>query len=410
MPRLCVLSPLKNLGPGLVLAAAGIGAGDVVTATVIGAKFGTNLAWALLACVILKFVLNEGVARWQLATDSTVIEACVKRLPRWVSVYFFLYLILWTFFVGGSLTNACGLAGHSLFPQWPVWAWGVVHSVVAGALVLSGKFGLFDHLMKVLVGVMVISVLTCAVMMKPHFGELLRNLVLPVLPQGAGKAVLTIFGGIGGSMTILCYGYWIRASGWRGAAHQRAVRADLLLAYGVTLLFAVALTIVAAGCDPTVTQSNGMALEVASRLEVTLGTTGRLAFLIGFWCAVFSSMLGVWQGVPYFFADFVAQRAKATVADVDLKKTLAYRGYLFFLAGPPLVLLFAEKPIAIVVLFTIIGAFFMPLLAAILLYLNNRRDWVGSLQNGVVRNVALVVSLLLFGWIAVLELIDFFSK
>ncbi|MDP1588623.1 MAG: Nramp family divalent metal transporter [Prosthecobacter sp.] len=410
MPR-SLLSPLKALGPGLVVAAAGIGAGDVITATVTGAQFGTGLAWALLVCVVLKFVLNEGLARWQLATGSTVIEACARRLPRWVSVSFFLYLLVWTFFVSASLTNACGLAGHSLFPQLPVWAWGVIHSVVAAALVWAGRFGLFENVMKLLVGIMVITVLICAVLVKPHLGELLRHLVWPALPPDFGKSVLSIMGGIGGSMTMLCYGYWIRENAWTGAAHQRVMRADLLLAYGVTLIFAVALTIVAAGCNAVVINGSGMALEVATRLEATLGPAGRWAFLIGFWSAVFAAMLGVWQGVPYFFADFVAHRSRSSAAGlVDLKKSRAYRGYLLYLAGPPLVLLLVGKPVAMVVLFTVIGAFFMPFLAAVLLYLNNRRDWMGSLRNGIVCNLALLISLLLFGWIAITEIFSIFSK
>lgn len=411
MPRPLILSPLKALGPGFVLAAAGIGAGDVITATVTGAQFGTSLAWALLVCVVLKWVLNEGLARWQLATGTTVIEACMRRLPRWVSLSFFLYLLVWTFFVGASLTNACGLAGHSLFPQWPVWAWGTLHSVAAVALVWAGKFELFERVMKLLVGVMVLTVLVCAVLVKPNVAELLRHISWPVLPPDSGKAVLSIFGGIGGSMTMLCYGYWIRENKWSGAGHQRMVRADLLLAYGVTLIFAVALTIVAAGCNAAVINGSGMALEVAARLEAALGPAGRWAFLLGFWCAVFASMLGVWQGVPYFFADFMAHRTSAaTDGEVDLKMTRAYRGYLLFLAGPPLALLLAGKPVAMVVLFTVIGAFFMPFLALLLLYLNNRRDWVGGLRNGPVRNLALVVSLLLFGWIAITELKLIFSS
>ena len=151
-----------------------------------------------------------------------------------------------------------------------------------------------------------------------------------------------------------------------------------------------------------------MALEVAARLEAQLGPVGRWAFLIGFWCAVFSAMLAVWQGVPYLFADFATQRARATAEHaVDLKTTRAYRGYLLFLAGPPLVLLFAERPVAMVILFTVIGAFFMP---AVLLYLNNRRDWIGALRNDATRNIALVIALALFGWIAITELVDVFSK
>lgn len=408
MPRPSLLSPLKALGPGLVLAAAGIGAGDVVTATVTGAKFGTQLAWAMLACVILKWALNEGLARWQLATGTTVIEGCMTRLPRWVSAGFFLYLVVWTFSVGGSLASACGLAGHSLFPALSVPAWGIIHSVLAAALVWTGRFGMFERVMKILIGIMVVTVLVCAILVKPHVGELLRHLTWPALPAGSGDSVLSILGGIGGSMTVLCYGYWIRENAWSGAEHQGTVRMDLLLAYGVTLIFGISLTVVAAGCNAVVTQGNGMALEVAARLGAALGPAGHWAFLIGFWCAVFASMLGVWQGVPYFFADFAAQRKRAREAGTtpDLKGTRAYRGALLFLAGPPLVLLFIGKPVPVVVIFTIIGAFVMPLLAALLLYMNNRRDWMGGLRNGVVSNVALAVSLGLFGWVAVTELMS----
>ena len=43
---------------------------------------------------------------------------------------------------------------------------------------------------------------------------------------------------------------------------------------------------------------------MAAMLEPTLGAAGRWTFLVGFWGAVATSMLGVWQGVPYLFADF----------------------------------------------------------------------------------------------------------
>lgn len=413
MPKFSLLTPFKALGPGLVLAAAGIGAGDVVTATVMGAKFGTQLAWAMLACVILKWALNESMARWQLATGSTMIEACMKRLPRWVSFSFFLYLLIWTFSVGASLASACGLAGHSLFPQLPTWAWGVIHSVIAAAIVWGGQFDRFERVMKILVGVMVLTVLVCAILLKPDGLDLLRDLFWPSLPPSSGKSVLTIFGGIGGSMTMLCYDYWIRENAWTGPSHRRAVRLDLLLAYGVTIVFAIALTIVAAGCNAVVTQGNGMALEVASRLEAALGPVGHWAFLIGFWCAVFASMLGVWQGVPYFFADFIAHRRGAKQPPTEVtqyKNTRVYHGFLLFLAGPPLVLLFANKPVSVVLLFTIIGAFSVPLLAALLLYLNNRKDWIGELRNGWLSNVALVISLVMFGWIAVTEILGAIGK
>ena len=39
---------LKNIGPGLVIAATGLGAGDLIAASVAGAKFGTAILWAAI--------------------------------------------------------------------------------------------------------------------------------------------------------------------------------------------------------------------------------------------------------------------------------------------------------------------------------------------------------------------------
>ena len=61
----------KKIGPGIVIAATGIGAGDLVAASVVGAKFGTVILWSVLIGGIIKYVLNEGVARWQLASGET---------------------------------------------------------------------------------------------------------------------------------------------------------------------------------------------------------------------------------------------------------------------------------------------------------------------------------------------------
>lgn len=48
-----------------------------------------------------------------------------------------------------------------------------------------------------------------------------------------------------------------------------------------------------------------MALVLAGQLAEALGPLGKYAFLLGFWGAVFTSLLGVWQGVPYMFADYL---------------------------------------------------------------------------------------------------------
>src|SRR5262245_8287390 len=102
------------LGPGLIVAAAGIGSGDVVSATVGGATYGVTLLWAIALGAFFKFVLTEGIARWQLATNLTLLEGWVTYLPAWVKVYFGLYLVFWTVAVTAALTNATGLGMENL--------------------------------------------------------------------------------------------------------------------------------------------------------------------------------------------------------------------------------------------------------------------------------------------------------
>ena len=102
---------LKLAGPGLVVAATGIGSGDVVAATVGGARYGVMLLWAIAVGAFFKFVLNEGIARWQLATGKTALEGWAEYLPDWVKWYFGVYLVLWTVFVVTAWVIAIALTG-----------------------------------------------------------------------------------------------------------------------------------------------------------------------------------------------------------------------------------------------------------------------------------------------------------
>jgi Mn2+/Fe2+ NRAMP family transporter len=397
-----LLQRARSLGPGLIMAAAGIGAGDVVVASVTGLKFGTTLLWAIAMTAVLKFILTEALARWQLATGETAVRAWVTRLPRAVGIVFASYLVLWAFLVGASLSSACGLAGASLFPALSVQQWGVVHALVAALLVARNRFSGFQRVMKGLIGLMAVCVGICAVLTAPPAGEVATGLVVPRLSEGGGAAVLALLGGIGGSVTVVCYGYWLRAAGWSGADRLKAVRGDVRLAYLFTGLFGIALCVIASGVQVESATGARIALEIAARLETVAGSFGRWVFLVGFWCTVFTAMLGVWQGVPHVFAEMA--EAWGLVTDEQGARRV-YLGALVWLAVPPLLLLWFRQPVAVVVTFSIVGAFFMPFLAGTLLYLNNRREWVGSLANGRLGNAALWICLAAFGVACLVEVV-----
>jgi Mn2+/Fe2+ NRAMP family transporter len=396
---------LKDIGPGLVIAATGLGAGDLIAAAVAGARYGTAILWAAILGAIVKFAMNEGLVRWQLATGSTLLEGWLQRLPRIVSLYFLVYLVLWSFIVAGALIASTGLAAHALYPGLSVGQWGVLHSLAALLLVTTGRYALLEKIMKLFMALMLLVVLVCAFWVAPGLSDITRGLLAPAIPKGSAVFVMSVIGGVGGSVTLLCYGYWIRERNWNSRADLQRSRLDLGVAYLLTGIFGIAIMIIAAGVQPQVVSGPTMVLGLADRLAEVVGPVGKWSFLIGFWSAVFSSMLGVWQGVPYLFADFIGQfRAKPGMqASVDTRAP-AYRGYQLYLALPPMLLLLAGKPVWLVIAYAVAGAFFMPLLAGLLLYMNNRRDWLGRLKNGPAANLVLLVAVLVFGLLLYTEI------
>jgi Mn2+/Fe2+ NRAMP family transporter len=388
---------IGDIGPGLVMAATGLGAGDMIVASVAGARYGTALLWAAVLGAMMKYVMNEGLARWQLATGTTLLEGWVNRLPVFFSLYFFIYLLLWTFIVAAALIAACGLAANAVVPSLSVEAWGIIHSLLALVLVMSGRYALLERLMKIFMALMMLVVIICAFLVIPEMEGLLDGLLRPSIPDGSALFIFGVIGGVGGSVTLLCYGYWIRERNWISRQDLTRSRTDLAVAYILTGLFGMAIMIVSAGVSPEQATGPHMVLGVAQRLELVVGPVGMSFFLVGFWCAVFSSMLGVWQGVPYLFADFVHQYTsqKYTPQEVDTR-SMEYRAYLIYIAIPPMALLLAHEPVWLVIIYAVAGAFFMPLLGIVLLFLNNRRQWLGDLRNGILTNLLLLASVLVF--------------
>ena len=112
---------------------------------------------------------------------------------------------------------------------------------------------------------------------------------------------------------------------------------------------AAAYTLVDLGMDVSPADINNAGMIVGSRKTdagsvAVIGSAGKWIFLTGFWGAVFSSMLGVWQGVPYLFADFCSSsRSKSRVAPVEAASERSPQ-YLFFLIYLSLYLLLLINP------------------------------------------------------------------
>ena len=74
----------RIIGPGLVVAATGVGAADMVATLVAGSRYGYGLFWAVIVGVVLKIILVEGAGRYTLATGRTIFEGW-RSLGKWTT-------------------------------------------------------------------------------------------------------------------------------------------------------------------------------------------------------------------------------------------------------------------------------------------------------------------------------------
>jgi Mn2+/Fe2+ NRAMP family transporter len=402
---------LTIIGPGLLVAATGIGAGDLATAGFAGSYLGTTILWAAVVGALLKFVITEGLARWQLATGTTLLEGVITRIGKVAGWVFMAYLLLWSFFVGSALMSACGVTFHALLPVFEdathgKVAFGITASLAGAAMVLIGGYRLFARIMQVCIGLMFVTVIITAALQWPGTAQVVTGLLVPTIPDVDGGLAWTValMGGIGGTVTVLCYGYWIREEGRHGKEHLRLCRLDLAAAYAVTALFGIAMVIIGSSVQ---IEGKGATLivDLSNSLGETTGPAGKWIFLAGAAGAVFSSLLGVWQAVPYLFADtlnlLLSDSGTAGKPRLPLKKHgTAYRGYLAAIALVPMAgLFFSFREIQ--KFYAIIGAWFIPMLVLVLLVLNGRAGWVGErFKNRPLTSAVLAAVLLFFSWIA----------
>ncbi|WP_432069937.1 Nramp family divalent metal transporter [Streptomyces sp. AA1529] len=409
----------KKIGPGVVVAATGVGAGDLVATLVAGSKFGYTLLWAAVIGCIVKIALAEATGRWHLATGRTIFDGW-RGLGAWTTVYFAGYVVIWGFVYGATAMSSSALPLQALFPDaLPLKAWAVLTGLVGLLFVWTNRYAVVEKIMMAFVGVMFLVVVYVAIRVSPDLGDALAGLV-PVLPSGSLIYTLGLIGGVGGTITMAAYGYWINAKGWADSSWMRMMRLDNRVAYLTTGIFVVAMLIIGAellhSSHLALASGDKGLLDLESVLEERFGSSTATLFLIGFFAASFSSLVGVWHGVSLMFADFVARlrAARGGPADAGVaplargeqERSLPFRGYLLWLTFPPMILLWLDRPFGLVVAYGVLGAFFMPFLAATLLWLLNSERTPREWRNGPVSNGLLGASCVLFVVLCVQQVRD----
>jgi Mn2+/Fe2+ NRAMP family transporter len=399
----------KLIGPGIVAAATGVGAGDLVATLIAGSRFGYTLLWAAVAGCIVKIALSEGAARYHLATRSTILHGW-RTLGAWTSWYFGFYILVWGFIYGATAMSATALPLAALFPILPLPGWAILAGLASFIFVALNRYETFETVMKLLVGVMFVVMIGLAMLVTPGLGDVLGGLV-PSLPTGSVFYTLAVIGGVGGTITTAAYGYWANAKGWRGPAWIPMMRLDNYVAYTITGIFVVAMLIVGAellySAQIALASGDRGLLDLGNVIEQRFGRPIAIAFLVGFAATAMSSLFGVWHGVSLLFSDFVEHLRGRTERSEHPERKWPFRAFLAWLTFPPMLLLYFGQPFLLIIIYGVVGAFFMPFLAITLMLLLNSDRVAPEHRSGWISNGLLTAAALLFTILCVQQLIEF---
>jgi Mn2+/Fe2+ NRAMP family transporter len=411
-------SSWRHIGPGIVVAATGADAGDLVATLIAGSSFGYTLLWAAIAGCLVKISLAEAAGRWHLSTGRTLFDGWAS-LGRWTTWFFAVYAVVWGFVYGAAAMSSSALPLQALFPDVMDLKWWAVACGLTGLVfVWFNRYAVFEKVMTVLVGVMFMVTVYLAIRVTPNLPDAFAGL-LPVLPDEKDSVLNTLglIGGVGGTITLAAYGYWVNAKGWTDTGWMKVMRLDNRVAYATTGIFVVAMLFVGAellhSANVALAKGDKGLIQLGDILEAEYGSATAKFFLIGFFATSFTSLIGVWHGVSLMFADFVTRLRPGTgaalgeeVASGARERSWPFRAYLLWLTFPPIVLLFQDQPFRLIIIYGVLGAAFLPFLAGTLLWLLNSGRTPAQWRNGPLSNTMLALAGLLFLVLCVKQIWD----
>jgi manganese transport protein len=369
-----------KFGPGVLVAAAFIGPGTITTASIAGAQYGFALMWALLFSVLATMVLQEMAARLGLVARQGLAEALrVTFSDSWLGKCSII-LVVAAIGLGNAAYEAGNITGAALglesISGVPVTQWSLGVGLLAAALLGSGRYGLIEKLLVVLVLLMSLVFLATLLMVGPSPTAMLSGMLIPRLPEGSLLTVIALIG-----TTVVPYNLFLHANAvqekWSAdvdpaqALKESRIDTGLSIGLGGLITLAVMSTAAAAFFG---TNADFSAANMAQQLEPLLGPSARYFFAAGLFAAGLSSAVTAPLAAAYAVCGALGWSR-------DMRGTGFRLTWLAVLVCGTGFAVIGTKPLTAILFAQAANGFLLPILAIFLLLVMNRREILGRQVN-----------------------------
>ncbi|MCZ0964351.1 NRAMP family divalent metal transporter [Paracoccus benzoatiresistens] len=301
-----------------LMATSAIGPGFITQTATFTAKLGAAFAFAILASILIDFVVQLNIWRITALTRKNASETANAAIPG--AGYLLAILVM----VGGLAFNVGNIAGaglgmNAMFGLDPKIG-GAISALLAIGVFLSKRAGLLLDRSLIGLGLLMIAMtLIVAVTSNPPVGEALRQSILPDVIDF--PTITTIVGGTVGGYITYSGAHRLLDKGLVGEENLAAVTRASLTGIAVTgvmrfVLFLAILGVVTSGV--TLDLSSQAANPAAQAFAYALGDWGMRIFGIVLWAAAITSVIGAAYTSVSFLVAFMemTERSRniATVA------------------------------------------------------------------------------------------------
>ena len=375
-----------KMGPGVLVAAAFIGPGTVTACTLAGANFGFALVWALVFATIATIILQDMAARLgagaQLGLGEALMQGTYAPTIKWAAggLVFAALLIGNCAYEGGNLAGGALGADALLSSASPGQNVLVaLFALIAGIVVVVGRYEVLEKLLVGLVLIMSAAFLLSALFVRPDFGAFISGL-RPHIPDGGTLTAIALIG-----TTIVPYNLFLHAAAvrrkWPDGQDTKQARHDSAISIGLGGLVSILILSTAASSLFKSGLEVSNAADMARAIEPTFGEAARYLVGIGLFAAGLTSAITAPMATAFALSEIIG-------GDQDRQSKLFRGTALLVVVVGAAISLSGIKPISLILIAQYANGLLLPIMAAFLLWVMNRKDLLGVHTNSALANIA----------------------
>ncbi|WP_163969689.1 Nramp family divalent metal transporter [Oceanobacillus halotolerans] len=384
---------LLFLGPALITSALVLGPGSLTTSSSMGALFGNDLIWVIVATVIFMMIYTEMSTRIGIASDISFIQVIKQKWGKLGGILIGLgaFLVTSSFQAGNSI--GIGVAASNIFGLNPEF-WVAAFTIVGASLLFAKDFySALEKLMIALVAMMLISFLVTVFLAKPSIGSMASGLI-PSIPDGSMGLIIaftaTCFSIVGASYQS----YLVQEKGWTKDIVKQGMKESYLGIFLLGLISLLVMITAAAVLKPAGIQINSIE-DMGLALEPLYGSWATIIFMIGLFGAAFSSLMGNSTIGGAMISDSFGFGSKLT----NVKVKIAIIAVMLF--GSIIAIIFGGAPVNMIIFAQAITIIAVPFIAIALLVVANDEEIMGDLKNTLFKNILAISGLIVLILLAI---------